>query len=490
LNYIMMRDRVVTINVYNLNGGHDLYISPNKPIDYNYNPKDEAWFRDFLQSEDITRDLPPRLDLQTKNKDNWAIFNVRKIFDMNNGKLLGVMLVTVDIEFINKLNKRMQESVRSAFTIVDNENRVVYNNDYTTIGQPFSSLFPIRESLLSSDSDKQVVRVNGKSYILIRAEFELHDWKTYVYMPVDELAVESNILKRNLLAIVLMLIIFAFVSAYYMSALITRPIKQLMNNMTLIEQGKFDNLPIVRSNDEIGLMAIRFTKMSNELKRLVERIYEEQEQKIEAELRALQAQINPHFLYNTLNSLKWIASIQRSNKIVEMTESLISLLRYTARNERTISVRDELDHIQDYIVIQKVRYFNRIEFSCEIENDLLLDVAIPKLSIQPLVENAIFHGIADKEDGKVWIQVKYGVQSSLEINVRDNGSGIDEETANQLKRRLQGEEIEGSIGIINVHSRLLRMFGEPYGISFVSSHEQGTEFKIRIPVQYKEASEI
>jgi two-component system sensor histidine kinase YesM len=301
-------------------------------------------------------------------------------------------------------------------------------------------------------------------------------------MPVEELAVEGNILKRNLWTIVVVLLLFALVSSLYMSNLITRPIKQLIRNMTLVEQGKFDNLPAVRSNDEIGVMAGRFEQMSAELKQLVERIYDEQEQKIEAEIRALQAQINPHFMYNTLNSVKWIATMQHSEKIVEMTEALISMLRYTAKTDnRLVPIREELEHIGHYIVIQKVRYFNRIDFHCEIE-ELLEEQEIPKLSIQPLVENAIFHGIADQENGLVSIEVRRIGNSDLAIMVRDNGVGMSEAAASQLKSRLGGAE-GGGIGIVNVHQRIRRVYGEPYGVSFESSPGQGTVFMIRIPIR-------
>lgn len=483
MNYITMKDRAISIYVYNLNQGSDLYIAPNKPIDYTYHPRNEEWFNDFLRSDDITRDLPTRLDMQTKGDDNWAIYNLRKIFDMENGKLLGLMVVSVDIDFISRLNKRMQAGNRSAFTVVDNSDSIIFNNNYDLIGKPFKSLFPLREDALAADLNRQIVRVSGKDYILIQAPFEVHDWKTYMYMPVEELAVESDILKRNLWTIVVVLLLFALISSMYMSNLITRPIKQLIRNMTLVEQGKFDNLPVVRSNDEIGVMASRFEQMSAELKQLVERIYVEQEQKVEAEIRALQAQISPHFLYNTLNSVKWIATMQQSDTIVEMTEALISMLRYTAKTDsRLVPIREELEHIDHYIVIQKVRYFNRIEFHSEIE-PALAEQEIPKLSIQPLVENAIFHGIADQEDGLVSIEVRYAGNSELAITVKDNGAGMSRAAADQLQSRLDGEEVSGGIGIINVHQRIRRGYGEPYGVSFQSSPGQGAVFVIRIPIR-------
>ncbi len=483
MNYITMKDRAFSIYVYNLNGGKDLFVSPNKPVDYTYSPREEKWFRDFLISEEITRDEPTRLDQQTKKDDNWTIHHLRKIFDMENGKLIGIMVISIDIEFVNNLNKSLQASSRSAYTIVDSGENVIFNSDYGRIGAPFREGFPLNSAVGQTVKDRQVVTAGDEDYILIRSPFAAHPWTAYMYMPIDELAVEENILKRNLWTLVIVLVFFAMISSLYLSNLITRPIKRLMKNMTLVEQGKFDNLPAVRSNDEIGLLAARFEQMSGELKQLVERIYQEQEEKAEAEIRALQAQINPHFLYNTLHSLKWIASMQRSDKIVEMTEALISILRYASKTENGIvPIREELENIRHYVTIQKVRYFNRISVRYSVD-EALLDDSILKLSVQPIVENAIFHGIADlEEEGNIEIGVSALGGKDIEITVRDNGKGMDAETAERLRAQLYGAvRGEGGIGVRNVHDRIRRVFGEGYGVSFASEPGLGTTFTITIP---------
>jgi two-component system sensor histidine kinase YesM len=477
-----MKDRAFSVYIYNMNQGENLYISSNKPIDYTYNPKKEPWFQNFLKSEDVVMNLPTHLDYQTKSKDNWAISNVRKIFDLKNGKLLGVMVISIDLDFINKVNERLQEERRSAFTIVDDQERIIYNRDYSNIGRLFKETLSLdpKEELINDGS--QIVRTGGRDYILIRNPFKEQKWTTYLYMPLEELSVEGKILKRNLLIIVVMLVCFAIICSIYLSSLVTRPIKKLMRNMSLVEKGKFDHLPSGQSNDEIGLLANRFDQMSSELKQLVERIYQEEEQKSEAEIRALQAQINPHFLYNTLNSVKWIASMQRSDKIVEMTEALISMLRYTANNTGAlVPIREEMDNIEHYMTIQKVRYFNRIQVKYEVD-DTLLDYQILKLTIQPIVENAIFHGLAEQEDeGTITISI-YRENQDIIIGVKDNGQGMDQETIEHLQRDVLGVEGNFSgIGISNVHNRLRRIYGSNYGIHFVSEQGMGTIFYIRIP---------
>jgi len=490
MNYITMKDQSYSFYIYNFNGGRDLFVSSDKPINYTYNPRHEPWFKAFLASEDIVKDWPAHLDLQSKQENNWAIYHMRKIFDLDDGQLIGIMVVSIDLDFINKLIQRLHGSIRSSFTIVNNDDgRVIFNSDYTLIGKPAREVFPFVLHESRSDANWQVASGKNEDYLLVQAPFQEHDWSTYLYIPVQEMAMERDLLRRNLLIFVAVLSFFAFLSSFYLSNLITRPIKRLMKNMTLVEQGKFDNLLPVGTNDEIGLLSARFEQMSAELKRLVERIYKEQEEKTEAEIRALQAQINPHFLYNTLNSLKWIASMQRADKIVEMTEALISFLRYSTKGDnRLVSIREELQHVRHYISIQKIRYFNRISVRYDIDEEVL-DVPILKLSIQPLVENAIFHGIAElEEEGTITISVAKCGEHDVTISVHDNGKGMDEETAERLRRQLLGMEgtYEG-IGISNVHNRICRFFGEGYGIAFSSKPGEGSTFTITIPRSPKES---
>src|SRR5690606_25799 len=160
------------------------------------------------------------------------------------------------------------------------------------------------------------------------------------------------------------------------------------------EKGQFEQVEDIDSHDEIGLLSNRFNRMSHELKGLVSQIQQEEMEKAAAEIRALQSQINPHFLYNTLGSVKWIAFMQRADTIVEITEALIAMLRYAVHAEGAmVSVREELNNLKNYMTIQQVRYYNRIKMDV-FADESLLDQPMPKLILQPIVENAIFHGLA------------------------------------------------------------------------------------------------
>jgi two-component system, sensor histidine kinase YesM len=467
MNYVLMKDREIDIYIYNLNGGQDLYVGTDGPYDYAYRPVEEEWFRFFRVSNSKTMTLDTHVDRQSKS-GKLVIAHARKILDMNSGTLLGVMVVSIDLGVIEVVGGRLQESLRSRFTIVDESDNIIYNADAALIGQKFSD----------------TVRPNPSRHIVVASPFERERWTTYLYMPADELLSEGDILKQNIMLLAFLMVLFAAIVSIYLTSVITRPIKKLMNGILLVEKGHFDQVEEIRSRDEIGHLSVRFNRMSRELKLLVEQIQREESEKAAAEIRALQSQINPHFLYNTLGSVKWIASMQQADTIVEMTEALIAMLRYAARAEGAIvTVRDELANLHNYMVIQRVRYYNRIRMQVEAE-ELLLDCRMPKMVLQPIIENAIFHGLAaQEEDGVIVVRVAR-MLDDLVIEVEDNGIGMDEEMAASLRDRLSESHIDSSrIGLHNVQRRLQLHYGIRYGIAFESRPGGGTTFRIALPAE-------
>lgn len=466
MNYIMMKDRVFSIYLYNLNHGPDLFVSPNHPINHDFKVANELWFKKFMHSGDKTITLSTRIDKQLKNK-TLTVSHARKIYDAATGRLLGVIVVSIDIKFIEIVNRNLQEALRSRFMIVDSEDKIVYNVDDRLIGTLF----------------RDNVRPDVSRNIVVTSPLSQKNWTTYLYMPMDELTDEGEILGRSLITLAVVMSLFAAIISIFLSNVITRPIKKLMNNIVLVEQGQFDKVKHIGSRDEFGHLFNRFNKMSFELKRLVERVQQEEMEKAEAQIQALHSQINPHFLYNTLGSVKWIASMQKADKIVDMTEALISMLRYAARIDGTlVPIREELDNISNYITIQNVRYYDCIHMSYEIE-DRLLEYRVPRMILQPIIENAIFHGFAElEEDGHITIRV-YSKESDVIIEVQDNGEGMDEKTIRELLDSWTQETVGESrgIGLLNVQRRIKLHFGESYGLGVKSRVHEGTVFTFLLP---------
>jgi len=476
MNYILMKDRLFSIYIYSLNGGRDMFVHSTEPIDYSYRPLQEPWFREFLASDRKVVILDPQVDKQIRNKNKYAVLHARKVFDMSNGRLLGVMVASIDINFIGLFTNRLQEGLRTNFTIVDQHNRIIYHANSQLIGRSFHDIMPFRD-------EKGITQAWGEDYLVVRSPFEELPWTTYLYTPLSEISAEGAILKQNMFILAGLILVFASFTSIFLSTVIARPIKKLMRNITLVEKGLFDNLPVIDSNDEIGELSRRFNRMSSELKQLVSRIQKEEKEKAMAEIRALQSQINPHFLYNTLGSVKWIASMQKADKIVEMTEALISILRYTAKLESSmVTLREEIDNIRNYIIIQNVRYYNRIQLQIQVD-DSLLGSRMPKLILQPIVENAIFHGFAELEDEGIITVRAHRYDEGIQIEISDNGAGIDPATAEWLNRELRSaENIQTSgIGLPNVQRRIQLHYGDRYGIGFHSAQGQGTTFVITLP---------
>ncbi|SCY07240.1 two-component system, sensor histidine kinase YesM [Paenibacillus polysaccharolyticus] len=465
MNYIMMKDRVFSIYLYNMNGGQDLFVSPHQPIDKAFNVRNELWFKKFMHEDERTITLTTRVDKQLENKV-LAVSHARKIHDVTNGKLLGVMVVSIDIKFIEIVNRNLQEGLRSRFMIIDEDEKIVYNVNDQLIGTLF----------------RDNVRPSEATNVVVKSPLSQQKWTTYVYMPLEELTADGRILGKNLVTLAIVMSLFAAVISIFLSHVITRPIKKLLNNIRLVEKGQFEQVQDIRSRDEIGHLSTRFNRMSHELKRMVERMQQEEVEKAAAEMRALHDQINPHFLYNTLGSVKWIASMQQADKIVDMTDALISMLRYATKSDGSlVMIREELTHIAHYVTIQNVRYYGSIQMKYEIDENLL-QYAMPKMILQPIVENAFFHGLAEiEEDGVITIRIG-SQEEDICIEVCDNGTGMDQ----SMVRGLMEEKHETGnggrgIGLYNVQRRIQLHFGEPYGIQVKSEVGKGTTFAILLP---------
>ncbi|RIX59269.1 sensor histidine kinase [Paenibacillus nanensis] len=473
MNYVIMKDREISFYVYNLNGGQDLFVGTDPPYDYTYNPAEEEWFEFFRVSNSKTMTLDTHMDRQSKS-GKLVISHVRKILNMNSGTLLGFMVVNIDLDVIDVVNGRLQEALRSRFTIVDESDNIIYNADTGLIGRKFS----------------ETVRPNPSTHIIVTSPFERERWTTYLYMPKSELSAEGDIFRQNIVLLAGLMMLFAAIVSVFLSSVITRPIKKLMNNILLVEKGQFDQVADIRSSDEIGHLSTRFNRMSRELKGLVEQIQREVSEKAAAEMLALQSQINPHFLYNTLGSVKWIASMQQADKIVEMTDALIAMLRYAAGSEgAVVTLRSELANLRNYMAIQKVRYYNRIRMVVDTD-EALLDCPMPKMILQPFVENAIFHGLSgQEEEGLIEIRIIRKTKDIV-IEVEDNGIGMDEDTAAALRSSLtEAQHGQRGIGLHNVRRRLQLYYGSRYGIEFESRLHEGTTFRICLPLSRELESE-
>lgn len=308
-------------------------------------------------------------------------------------------------------------------------------------------------------------------------------WNVYSYIHLNAFEADASAQNRSLLLILLMTLFFAFIFSYFVSKSITRPINALITKMKRIGQDdkKQGMMPIVTGNKDIMVLSANFDEMLIQIERLNKITIEKEKEKTSMQLRALQAQINPHFLYNTLEDIRSIALENNIISISEMTKALARIFRYCISKENIVTVQEEIAHIRNYAQIQHYRYGERLSILYYVD-EKIMDCRIVKFILQPIIENAISHGIEPKL-GKGVITIIGGIkEQKIEFRIIDNGIGMTPEQLVQINNDLADRrESSRGIGLINVDMRLKLHYGEEYGIVVESHFGEGTQVTVRMP---------
>ncbi|TXK76752.1 sensor histidine kinase [Paenibacillus sp. N3.4] len=390
----------------------------------------------------------------------------------------GVLLVDLNYNVINDLCKQIQLGKKGYVFILDPQGNLVYHpqqqlvysglkgEDIPALLQASDRSFPIQEAQQS------------KIYTVRTTNF---GWKIVgVTYPDDLLGSKKDMQVSSAIWGLLSLIIGLAISIL-LSVTLTRPIKQLEAHMKQVEKGNFDIRVVVEGTNEISKLSRTFNLMISKIKELMSQTVQDQEVKRISELKALQAQIQPHFLYNTLDSIIWMAEMGKVDEVVIMTSALSKLLRSSiSKGEELVPVAVELEHVYNYLKIQNIRYRNKFTYSIEVDEDIL-PCSILKIVLQPLIENAIYHGmkhLADRGHIRLTGRKRDGI---IEIKIMDNGVGMSEEQVMNLVLKVRQKEAGQSFGLYNVNHRIQLYFGEGYGLAFESELEEGTTVTLRIP---------
>lgn len=323
-------------------------------------------------------------------------------------------------------------------------------------------------------------------------ETKLEDTGWTVSFDVDKVKAESSLyVLRGMLVLVIMLCAIVVVwGASRLSNGITRPLSDMMEQMERMERGELKVNIAVDSNDEIGVLAKKFTTMSRSLQSYIDRYYVARMKQGEAELKALKAQISPHYLNNTLEVIRMQAVSEDAPVAAHMIELLGQQMQYALSDATVISLHGELELVRSYVALLNFRYNNKIQL--DIQEKSFGGFEIPKLSLQPLVENSYKHGLKAKLGmGLIQITVE-AVEDDLEITVLDNGTGMGPAALAELQKQLQGtakpkpENQTGGVGLKNVHDRLKSLYGEGYGLTVSSWPGVGTAVCLKLPKRIKE----
>jgi two-component system, sensor histidine kinase YesM len=347
-------------------------------------------------------------------------------------------------------------------------------------------------------------KVSGKNMLVTYSSIEGTDWKTFYMAPMDTLTKEINSIKIVTLIIILACLLFSLPLILATSSLLTSPIKLLLKSMKRFQKGNFDEKVNFKYGDEIGMLGEGYNKMVANIKELIDRVYglqiHEQELIIkerEAELNALQAQINPHFLYNTLDTIFWKAygGNENEQEISSMVFSLSKMFRLSLNSGKGFtSIANEKEMIEHYLLLQKIRFKDHLNYNISIDENIL-NYVIPKLIIQPFVENSILHGLEGTENGGTVTVTGTLVDEKLYFLIEDDGVGMSETTIQALLKTEKTDNINmnsnsGGYAVGNVNERLRLNFNNNYSLNFTSNPGNGTQVEIIIPaVAYRDHEE-
>jgi two-component system sensor histidine kinase YesM len=338
------------------------------------------------------------------------------------------------------------------------------------------------QPLFAKDSGTLKIKLNGKKMIICFDRSEITDWLSVIVIPESALIGDLvPTLLTSTLALAIVLGVIALILAFFISGSITGPIKKLLVAMRIVGEGDFQTRVEETSNDEFGILIRKFNNMNNRIHLLVNENYEIKLKEKEAEIQALNLQMNPHFLYNTLNVMNWLAIENNQKELSKMLVCLSNMLHYTTRKDwNNVNLIEELDWMKNYFYIMSSRFEGKFSVRYEIHASLY-DYKVPRLLFQPFVENAILHGFDQMEDGGLIIIGGWVEENIRYYEIKDNGRGMTEAIIHNI---LNNEA--SSVGIKNTIGRIQLRYGEQYGVSFRSMEESGTIVLIKLPLNYQE----
>lgn len=344
---------------------------------------------------------------------------------------------------------------------------------------------------VSAGATYQLVSIAGVEYVAIVQHLNVSfaDWRLSALIPQQAISGLSREIRAFTYTLVVAAIVLAAVVAGVLSRGITRGLTQLYLRIHDVGKGTYEPIPDVSGPAEIVELQHQYNEMAAEIRTLIEQVYENRIQRHEAELKALEGQINPHFLYNTLDTIKWMAIREKQRRIADLVEALSSFFRISlSKGEVLIPLKDEIEHVRAYVRIQNYRFQDRLQTHFDIPAALERHVVL-KLLLQPLVENAIVHGIQKRADlaGTISISARIaaaargGEDARLELSVTDDGVGMTQEQID----RLMTHQSDG-YAVKNIEQRIQLYHGAAYGLSFASAPGRGTTVTVELPVAWSE----
>lgn len=417
----------------------------------------------------------------------WVISLSRSVELTNVGHTRrGVLLVDMNYSAIEQVFDKANEQNSGYTYLVDRNGEIIYHPQLKAI---YSGMVRENNMVAASYEDgSHFETFMGEERAVVVKTVGYTGWKIVNVAPVKELFSSSVDIVFFMVMICTVTIVLILFGNIFISNRVTEPLRNLDDSIRYLEEGDLEESHIyIGGSHEIRHLGVTIQMMIRRMKDLMERMVQEQEDKRKSELDALQSQINPHFLYNTLDSVVWMIESEQHREAIAMIKALAKLFRISlSKGNSIITLKDELTHARNYLDIQKVRHRNKYNVTMEID-PAICDCITIKLIIQPILENAIYHGL-EAMDGEGEISVHgYVKEGDIYIDISDNGIGIPQETIESLLTDKSRVRAKGSgIGLWNVNQRIALYFKGDYGLSIRSELDEGTTVTIHLPMIHYE----
>lgn len=470
-----MNTSIAAISIFD-EDGEILAIAPQKPTREVSSIIRQEWYQNAVKNTSSYLFSPPHVQNIFQGEYFWTVTLSRKL-DVVSDVFPAGTLFTLDMNFdqMGEYCANATIGKQGYVYIVDENNNIIYHPQQQVINAGMKA-----EDLdfIAGKADGEYMHAADDSVLVIRT-LEDTGWRLVGISYLNEASEVRNEIISYVSIVLIASFLAIFTMSFLLSKIVLRPLEKLTESMKLVRDGNFNTMKEMNSTYEVEQLSISFNHMVNRINDLMGQVILEEQELRKSELSALQSQINPHFLYNTLDSILWMCEKNHGQEAAVMVSALASLFRISiSKGKELIPIRDELTHAESYLIIQKIRYKDQFTYTFDVDESLK-SYLCPKICLQPIIENAIYHGIDRCVDqGKIHIRITEKDDDIL-MQVIDNGLGMSEDILSGIL--LSESQNDYGIGLKNVNSRVQIFFGKKYGISISSQLDEGTCVSILIP---------